>query len=74
MDEWSLQRFYKRFSIYEELSEQGVIFLFSRLYDILIMLHGKSNSLLLSMGARKQYWKEVLQDAPTLTLPGSSSS
>ncbi|HDR8111928.1 TPA: amino acid adenylation domain-containing protein [Bacillus cereus] len=71
MDEWSLQRFLQEvFSIYEELSEQGVIPLIQPAIRYIDYVAWQNQQL--STGAweqEKQYWKEVLQDAPSLLLP-----
>ncbi|HDR8115881.1 TPA: amino acid adenylation domain-containing protein [Bacillus cereus] len=71
MDEWSLQRFLQEvFSIYEELSEQGVISLIQPSIRYIDYVAWQNQQL--TTGAwehEKQYWKETLQDLPTLALP-----
>ena len=62
--------FTRGFSIYEELSEQGVISLIQPAIRYIDYVAWQKQQL--AIGAwehEKQYWKEVLQDAPTLTLP-----
>ncbi|HDW3057338.1 TPA: amino acid adenylation domain-containing protein [Bacillus cereus] len=71
MDEWSLQRFLQEvFSIYEELSEQGVIPLIQPAIRYIDYVTWQKQQF--TTGAwehEKQYWKETLQDVPTLALP-----
>ncbi|MGQ7306755.1 amino acid adenylation domain-containing protein [Bacillus cereus] len=71
MDEWSLQRFLQEvFSIYKELSEQRVIPLIQP--DIRYIDYVAWQNQQLATGAwehEKQYWKQALQDVPTLALP-----
>ncbi|WP_141444354.1 non-ribosomal peptide synthetase [Bacillus cereus] len=71
MDEWSLQRFLQEvFAIYEELSEQGVIPLIQPAIRYMDYVAWQNQQL--TTGAwehEKQYWKETLQDVPTLALP-----
>ncbi|PFT91988.1 non-ribosomal peptide synthetase, partial [Bacillus thuringiensis] len=71
MDEWSLQRFLQEvLSIYEELSEQGVIPLIQPAIRYIDYVAWQNQQL--TTGAwehEKQYWKETLQDVPTLALP-----
>ena len=58
------------FSIYEELSEQGVISLIQPSIRYIDYVAWQNQQL--TTGAwehEKQYWKETLQDLPTLALP-----